>query len=77
MTEPHSRVREPKSGIDGSSGGRNCEGEAGFLGRDRGVMDMREEGSTIDVAVPAAIYRVNFLRKNSVGRSCYLHILDA
>jgi hypothetical protein len=29
--------------------GRNCDGEIGFLGGDRGIVDMREKSGTIDV----------------------------
>jgi hypothetical protein len=56
--------------------GRNCEGEVGFLGGDRGVVDVREESGTIDVAVLTATY-INSSRKNSVGQSYYSHILNA
>jgi len=35
--------------------GRYCDGKVGFLGRDRGVMNMWKEGGAVDVAILAAI----------------------
>lgn len=53
--------------------GRNCEGEVGFLGGDRGVVDVREEGGTIDVAVLTATHNINSSRKKLSGTELATH----
>lgn len=44
--------------------GRDCEGEVGFLGGDSGIVDVRKEGGTVDVAILTAILMLNLPRKN-------------
>ena len=42
---------------------RDCDGEIGFLGGDRSIVDVRKEGGTIDVAILSATYNVNLVVK--------------
>lgn len=46
--------------------GRYSEGEVCFLCGNRGIVDVRKEGGTIDVAILTAILMLNLPRKNSI-----------
>lgn len=66
MTEPHGGIRSPKRGIERRCDrcmGRYCYGEIGFLGGDRGIMNVRKESGTIDVAILATIHIVKIIAK--------------